>query len=432
MTTAQTVVLHALGQLQRVPAALSFARTTRNPEAAQRAYLKRLLTQNADTEYGRAHGFSASMTAEDFARRVPLMTPADFRPLVNRMMNGEQRVLLADTPRFYARTSGSTGAPTNVPVTATYRAEFQRTVQVSMFHMYRRFPEAFRSRVLYFAGQRRQLVAPDGCDVGTMSGYNFSELPPPIRALYAWPAELFGVGDLRTRTYLALWLAVQGDISLITGVYPAPIVFMLRELPSLAKDLARDARAGTLPAWLALSPEQRAFFSERLRPDTETARRFERAAEAPAERCAVEAFPSLRLVYCWLTATAGIYVPELKRQLPGVAVRDAIYSASEGWGSIPIGDEETGGALAIESIFFEFIEEQAYAAGSRDTRFAWQLEDGKRYLIVMSDSAGVYRYLLGDVMEVCGFHNATPRVRFVRKFGAASNLIGEKLLEEHV
>ncbi|MBL9039669.1 MAG: GH3 auxin-responsive promoter family protein, partial [Archangium sp.] len=41
-------------------------------------------------------------------------------------------------------------------------------------------------------------------------------------------------------------------------------------------------------------------------------------------------------------------------------------------------------------------------------------------------------YLLGDVMEVCGFHNATPRVRFVRKFGAASNLIGEKLLEEHV
>src|SRR4051812_2427923 len=50
----------------------------------------------------------------------------------------------------------------------------------------------------------------------------------------------------------------------------------------------------------------------------------------------------------------------------------------------------------------------------------------------MTTGAGLYRYLLGDVVEVCGFHDRTPRIRFVRKYGAASNLTGENLVEDHV
>jgi hypothetical protein len=40
--------------------------------------------------------------------------------------------------------------------------------------------------------------------------------------------------------------------------------------------------------------------------------------------------------------------------------------------------------------------------------------------------------VLGDIVEVCGFYHATPRIRFVRKAGAAANLVGEKLDESHV
>jgi hypothetical protein len=125
-------------------------------------------------------------------------------------------------------------------------------------------------------------------------------------------------------------------------------------------------------------------------------------------------------------------VPELQRRLPNVAIRDAIYSACEGWASIPLGDREPGGPLAIDSAYYEFIEESAFGRGSHETQPAWTLEDGRRYLIVLTTAAGLYRYLLGDVIQVCGFHQQTPRIRFVRKVGAASNLLGEKLEEEHV
>src|SRR5207245_1972870 len=96
-------------------------------------------------------------------------------------------------------------------------------------------------------------------------------------------------------------------------------------------DLADDVRAGKLPGWLKIEPELRSSFEARIAPRADIAERLERAAAAPEEEKAKEAWPSLRLVYCWTTATAALYLPELRRRLPGVAIRDAIYSACEGW-----------------------------------------------------------------------------------------------------
>lgn len=432
MPQPKAALLHALAQLQRAPAAASFGLAVHDPERAQRRRLRELLARNADTRFGRAHGLEAGLTPEQYAQRVPLMTAAELAPWVQSEMNGEERVLTTERPVYYVRTTGSTGAPKHVPITRTYRSEFQKTVQVALFHLFLRFPEAFTSTALYFVGSRKVARAPDGCDIGTMSGFNFTEMPPAVRSIYAWPYELFEVKDLATRTYLALWLATVGDISLIAGIFPAPIVYLLRDLAEQAPHLARNVRDGRLPEWLKLDEAQRTFFARRLSPNPAAARRLERAASAPLEEKAAEAWPSLRLVYCWTTAAAALYVPELQRLLPHVAIRDAIYSACEGWASIPIGDPEPGGALAIESVYFEFIEEAAYLAGRRDTLPTWGLEDGKRYLIVMTTGAGLYRYVLGDIVEVCGFHQRTPRIRFVRKLGAASNLAGEKLEEEHV
>jgi hypothetical protein len=97
-----------------------------------------------------------------------------------------------------------------------------------------------------------------------------------------------------------------------------------------------------------------------------------------------------------------------------------------------MGDEESGGALAITSHFFEFMEEPEFERGGAATRFAWELKDRTRYYIVFSTSAGLCRYVLGDIVETCGFFGGVPRIRFVRKGGASSNLAGEKLEEVHV
>ena len=411
-------LLHFAGNLARTRHVRAFDAAAGDPEAAQRGRLAEIVARNRDTEYGRAH-FAQARTAEEYARAAPLLTPAALQPWVRREMEGARGVLTADAPIYYVRTTGSTGEPKHIPITPSYRDEFQRTVHVSLWHLRQRFPQAFRGRALYFVGSRRVARAPDGNDIGTMSGFNFTQMPALVRAIYAWPYPLFEVQDLRARSFLALLFATLGDPSIIAGIFPAPIVYLLRDLEQQAGPLARCLRDGALPA-LSLPEGQRSFFQRALGGrHPALARRVERG----------NAWPSLRLVYCWTTATAALYLPELERRLgPGVAVRDAIYSACEGWCSIPMGEEEPGGALALTSHFFEFLEE----GGGDQPRFAWQLEEGRRYQIVLTTSAGLYRYALGDVVEVCGFYRRAPRIRFVRKLGAASNLAGEKLDESHV
>jgi hypothetical protein len=425
--------LHLLGQASRLAPMRRFERLAADPVAAQRGKLAELLSRNAATEYGKAHGFGSVRGPADYARQVPFITPEGVQPFVERQMRGERGILTAEPPVYYTRTSGSTGAVKHIPITDAYRRDFQKTVHVALGHLFGKFPAAFLGRALYFVGSRRIDRAPDGCDIGTMSGFNFTEMPSLIRRLYAWPYELFEVADLRSRTYLALYLALTSDVSIVAGIFPAPIVYLLRDLEARGAELAHDLRRGTLSDSLALSPEQRAFFAKRAIRQPRIAARLERALAAPdGERVAI-ALPMLRLVYCWVTATAALYVPELQRRVgQGVAVRDAIYSATEAWCTIPMGDREPGGPLAIDSGYYEFIPEAAFERGSRETVGLEALEDGKRYAIVVTTAAGLYRYLLGDIVEVRGRYRSTPRVVFVRRAGAKSNLIGENLDEVHV
>ena len=426
-------LLHALGQITRSRTAARFDRAARDPVRAQQALLAGYLQRNRETEFGRLHGFADLRTPASYAQRLPLLTPEALEPWVSRLLQGERKLLTIEDPIFYGLTTGSSGKHKVVPITPGYRKEFQDTVKIAFWHLYRRFPKAFSRPLLYFVGPRRFHLAADGLDVGSMSGYNFTEQSPLVRALYAWPAELFGIQDLQDRSYVALYLAILGDVSLITGVFPLAIISMLRDLETRAGELAHDLDRGTLEGAPSLTLEQRAFFTSRAGKRPDLADRLKRASRAPVDHMAALAFPHLGLVYCWATATAGSYIPELQRRLgPTVPVRDAIYAATEAWCNIPLGDEETGGPLAVTSVYFEFIEEAAYEAGNRQTVPLEGVVDGKRYYIVVTNASGLYRYVIGDIVEVCGQYLGTPRIRFVRKTGTSCNLAGEQLDEAHV
>ena len=49
----------------------------KNACAEQEALLKRILSQNAGTEYGRRYGFDTIRNAEDYRKKVPLSTFED-------------------------------------------------------------------------------------------------------------------------------------------------------------------------------------------------------------------------------------------------------------------------------------------------------------------------------------------------------------------
>lgn len=427
-------LLHALGQQGRRGAARAFeAASAGDLRAVQLEHLRRVLRANEDTEYGRRHGFADAARGDPmaFVARAPIVEAGDVAPYVKRAMRGERDVLTRERAVAYVSTSGTTSEPKFVAITEGYRREYQEALKVSLHHLYRRHPAGFRGKALYFAGAARLEDAPDGTPIGTMSGFNFARMPRVARALYAWPAELFAVKDYRAREWLSLFFAVAQPVTLIGGIFPSAIVSLLRSFDAHADSMLEAATSGRLPASLELPEPLRTSFQARLAPSRALADRLREARRfAPTERGRI-LFPHLGLVYCWITSTAGAYVPELKRLLGDVPVRDAVYSACEGWCNVPMGDEAPGGPVAITSHFFEFIEEEAFAAGSRATRLVDELEEGKRYAIVFTTAGGLYRYLLNDRVEVTGRYRGVPRIVFAGKVGNEANLAGEKLVEGH-
>ena len=85
--------------------------------------LLKILDYNKDTEYGKQHGFGSITNIKQFKESHPLTTYKDYKPFIERMLNGETNVLSAYPVEFFGRSSGTTGfAHQKIMPHTTYRS----------------------------------------------------------------------------------------------------------------------------------------------------------------------------------------------------------------------------------------------------------------------------------------------------------------------
>jgi len=91
-----------------------------DPVKAQRNVLRSLLESYAKTEYGDQHRAEQIETVDDYRRAFPVVTYEDCKPLIQRVMAGEVRLLLSEEPIAWAITRGTTkGESKFIPMTIT-------------------------------------------------------------------------------------------------------------------------------------------------------------------------------------------------------------------------------------------------------------------------------------------------------------------------
>jgi len=116
-----------------------------------------------------------------------------------------------------------------------------------------------------------------------------------------------------------------------------------------------------------------------------------------------------------------------------VSVRDLGYLSSENRGSIPLTDAGISGPLSIATNFFEFLPEDFPGKpGGENLLTVDQLEEGKSYYIYVTTLAGLYRYDMNDIVQVMGYYENTPMIRFLQKGKGVISFTGEKLYESQV
>lgn len=90
------------------------------PAQAQQKVLKNLLQIYAQTDYGTQHGAAQVETIADYRHAFPVATYEDYKPLIQRVMAGETRLLLHEEPIGWAITRGTTkGESKFIPMTPT-------------------------------------------------------------------------------------------------------------------------------------------------------------------------------------------------------------------------------------------------------------------------------------------------------------------------
>lgn len=91
-----------------------------DPVKAQDEVLHRLLTEYGRTKYGQQHGAENVTTLADYQKAFPITTYEDYKPLIERVMAGEQDLLLWEDPVGWAITRGTTkGESKYIPMTPT-------------------------------------------------------------------------------------------------------------------------------------------------------------------------------------------------------------------------------------------------------------------------------------------------------------------------
>ncbi len=417
------------GEIRRVEGAFS------RPEEAQKEFLLSLLAGNEDTDFGRRAGFSSCGSVEDYRRRVPVSTYEDYREEIARSARGEKNVLTAEEPVFFSLTSGTTGPEKIIPVTPSLERDMARAQVYWNARLIGEHEDYGRWKylVLVSASEERRTEAGLPCRsvssrVSSKGAGHVFRLRFLYRASMAVPERIFAVGDSRIRWRLIALKALSSNLGSITAANPSTIVHFCRFLHENRKTLIEDLARGEVAAevrndlgeteWRELAP----VFSG-LRPDPERAASLEGILgndPFPLERV----WQGLRIVNCWLGGTLSLYLARLRHYTTSLPLRDVGYRASEGFFAVPLENENPSGVLHVTGNFFEFVDE---SDPGRTPLLVHEIEPGRSYRMIVTQAGGLYRYDMEDVVEVTGYYQETPMIRFLHKAGDVLSLTGEKL-----
>ncbi len=412
----------------------SFLRGLDEPESVQAEVLKSLVVgPNVECEFGREHGFAKISTIAEYQRAVPIRKYEGFAAQIDRVVAGEQGVLTTEAVKRFFLTSGSTATAKYVPVTNAFVRAKSRAFGIYWAEVFARHPEAKAGRmVTNFSDSGEPVKTACGLPSSSESAYwagvtrATSLATTPII-----PKSIAQIGDSDSRYYAIARILLEEQFSVIMTLNPSTILLLFQKIAQYADDLIADVERGGLGERPRVGEAVRELVRERYRGNPARADEL-RALVAGGGLLAHRLWPALHMAICWRSPMLQPYLELLAPHLEGVAQRDYILMASEGIMAIPIEDGRSGGPLALGVHLYEFVPEEQADRSDPDVLLPHQLEDGRTYVVVLSNGSGLYRYDIGDVVRVRGFVGRTPCVEFLHRAGATCSLTGEKLTEDQV
>ncbi|XP_074575616.1 jasmonoyl--L-amino acid synthetase GH3.5-like [Curcuma longa] len=415
-----------------------FEELTKDAGGHQRETLRKILEQNGEAEYLQKLGLGGRTDPESFKACVPLVTHSDLDPYIQRIANGETSPILTGKPiSSISLSSGTTqGKPKFLPFTDELVQSTMQIYRTSFAFRNREYPIG-NGKALQFIYSSKQVKTKGGliATTATTNVYRteqFKRTMTDIQSQCCSPDEVIFGSDFQQSLYchLLCGLIYSDEVQFVFSTFAHSIVHAFRKFEQVWEELCEDIRSGVLSSRISV-PSMRAAVSKLLRPNPDLADSISNKCMRLSNWYGVipELWPNAKYVYGIMTGSMEPYLKKLRHYAGSLPLMSADYGSSESWiganvnPSLP--PELTTFAVLPNIGYFEFIPLEKQVGQEMESSVSTihyiegepigltEVEVGKEYEIIFTNFAGLYRYRLGDVVRVAGFHNTTPELQFV-------------------
>jgi hypothetical protein len=405
---------------------------------AQERVLRSFLSASKDTAYGKDHQFSAILeagSAEDlfssFRKQVPINDYEKLQPYVERHKNGEADVLFPGKPKMYATTSGTTKEPKWIPISEQYYADvYKKSNQTWFYTLIQNKPKVFYGKTLSIVGKAIEGAAPDGTVYGSISGISQRDIPRFMEVLHPSPAAVFHITDYKARYYAIMRMGIEQDVTLIITANPSTLVEMQVNVNEFFDDYVNDIENGTLSSRFPIPDEIRAAFQPKLKPNPRRAAELRQLKVRFGTVLPKHYWPHMQVVNIWMCGNTSVYLEKVRESFPETAVfHEFGYFATECKAGLVLKSNSLDTVIFGHYTYFEFIHESEGDSPDPHIYQIYEVKKGERYIVLVTTSSGLYRYNMSDLVEITGYYNEFPLLKFIQKVNGTISLTGEKLHE---
>ncbi|CAA2999039.1 Hypothetical predicted protein [Olea europaea subsp. europaea] len=417
---------------------------TRYADSVQERVLAEILNTNSHTEYIKNFNFDGAVDRETFKSKIPIVTYEDLQPLIQRIANGDRSPILSAHPVSEFLTSSGTSAGER-KLMPTIKEELDRrqllySLLMPVMNLYVKGLD--KGKGLYFLFVKSETKTPGGLLARpVLTSYyksdHFKTRPYDPYNVYTSPNEAILCADSFQSMYTQMLCGLyeREQVLRVGAVFASGLLRAIRFLQLNWPQLAQDIQTGSLNPKVT-DPAIRECMTGVLRPDPDL-------AEFIAKECAKEnwegiitrIWPNTKYLDVIVTGAMAQYIPTLDYYSGGLPKACTMYASSECYFGLNLNPmckpSEVSYTIMPNMAYFEFLPHEPDSVGVlRDSPPQLvdlvDVEIGKEYELVITTYAGLYRYKVGDILRVTGFHNSAPQFHFVRRKNVLLSIDSDK------
>ena len=354
----------------------------KNPIESQEKTFQKLIATARETTFGRDHNFRSIKTPADFSQFVPIRDYEELSPYIDRMVAGEEDILWPGKPIYFSKTSGTTSGAKYIPITKESMPTHITAARDALLnYIYRTGKTGFLKGKQIFIQGSPKLEDKNGVALGRLSGIVAHYVPRYLQKSRMPSWETNCIEDWEHKVDTIVEETLTKNMTLIGGI----------------------------PSWVQM-------YFEKLKKKT--------------NKNVGDIFKDFSLL-----VYGGVNFEPYKSVFNNLIGRKVdtieLFPASEGFFAYQDLTEQDGLLLLLNNdIFYEFIRVDQIQQENPKRYLLHEIELGVNYALIISTSAGLWAYNIGDTVL---FVSKTPfrlvvtgRIKhFISAFG--EHVIGKEV-----